>query len=143
MPRRSYFFKIWLLVGMAQSDVEGSVPEVYKKSCSCVASTWHRLCAIPSPDPNSSPMSTGGSMQRWSRFSMCRWLRGSTLCSLQFRVLQTTENLQTMSFQEMDYRTVFHRCCRLSGNCGGHSVVNFKRKCQEGPGEIFDRQVPF
>ena len=143
MPRRPYFFKIWLLVGMAQSDVERSVPEVYKKSCSCVASTWYRWCAIPSPDPNPLPMSTGGSMQRWSRFSMCRWLRGSTLCSLQFRVLQTTENLQTMSFQEMDYRTVVHRCCRLSGNCGRHSVVNFQRKCQEGPREIFDRQVLF
>ena len=103
---------------------KGRYQKFIKKSCSCVASTWHRLCAIPSPDPNSSPMSTGGSMQRWSRFSMCRWLRGSTLCSLQFRVLQTTENLQTMFFQEMDYRTVFHRCCRLSGNCGGHSVVN-------------------
>ena len=64
------------------------------------------------------------------------------VCSLGY-YRQPWENLQTMSFQEMDYRTVFHRCCPLSGNCGGHSVVNFQRKCQEGPGEIFDRQVPF
>ena len=87
MQRRLRFFKIWLLVGMAERDTQRSLQTLHCESLGGFTSIRCFKRSVPFSDPNALQVSKRRVLPGWSGFSMWNWLPRSTLSGLQLRIL--------------------------------------------------------
>ena len=110
MQRWLRFFKIWLLVGMAERDTQRSLQTLRCESPGGFTSIRCFKRSVPFSDPNALQVSKGRVVPGWSGFSMWNWLPRSTLSGLQLRILYAVTNVHAVSFEEVDRGKVVDHC---------------------------------